>query len=251
MCNKMTPVLLACSALMAQPGHGPSGSGSSLQITVNSVQQYASPGLPTLILPDSAGPYTNGSDGVCATMGSNATVLTLELDCSSEQNPRYLVFQSSNYPGTPLAAPTGDSSYGCPASSPLTNPPSPAFPYTNKILVGVGTAFQSMQAGIVYSAQITFATQSTTTTGTSAYRLDYDTGADFPSDGANSSPAWVYAVGFTNGSATKWVIESAPVSQLGPPNTAMLVQEIKAKHFDQATECGFYQVPFSFTLAAQ
>jgi hypothetical protein len=189
-------------------------------------------------------------------MGSNAIVLTLELDCSSAENPRYLVFPSSTsstfstYPGPPLAAPTGDSSYGCPASSPLTNPPSPAFPYKNKILVGVGTAFQSMQGGIVYSAQVTFATQSTTTTGTSAYRLDYDTGADFPSDGVKSSPAWVWAVGFTNGSATEWVIESAQASQLGAKATyaAMLVQQITAKHFDQATECGFYQVPFSFTL---
>jgi hypothetical protein len=61
----------------------------------------------------------------------------------------------------------------------------------------------------------------------------------------------VWAGGFTNGSATEWVIESAPTSELGFANAAMLVQEITAKHFDQATECGFYQVPFSFTLAAQ
>jgi len=245
--NTLLPVLVACSALMAQAGHGSGGSGSSLQITVNLAQQYASPNLLTVIQPDGAGAYTNGTDGVCATMSSNATTLTLELACSSEKNPRYLKFPTSNYPGTALAMPTGDAAYGCPASAPATNPPAPASPYTNKILVGVGTAFQSMTVGTTpYEAQITFATQSTTATGTSAYRLDYDTGADFPSDGAKSSPALVYHI-----SSTEWVIESAPTSELGLGNAAMLVEEITAKHSNNTTECGFYQVPFSFTLVAQ
>jgi hypothetical protein len=85
-------------------------------------------------------------------------------------------------------------------------------------------------------------------TGTSAYRLDYDTGADFPTDGAQASPALVYPVSTKTG--TQWVIESAPSSGLpgSPGNAAMLVQEITSKHTVQTTECGFYQVPFSFTL---
>ena len=232
------PLILTCSAALALAGHG---SGTSLQITVNSPQTFASPGLTTLIQSDGS-PYINGSDGVCATMSANATTLTLELDCSSSSKPRQLTFPYGPFPGAPIAPPTGQSSYGC---APSPNPPAPTSPYTNKILVGVTTAFQSMQVGTVYGAQIVFATQSTTMTGTSAYRLDYDTGADFPTDGAKASPALVYRV-----SATEWVIESAPSSGLpgSPGNAAMLVQEITSKHTVQTTECGFYQVPFSFTL---
>lgn len=239
--NITLSLLLTFSAALA--AHGGSGSSLSLQVTVNPFQQYASPGIPTVVQSDGQGAYTDGQGGVCASISSTG-VLTIAFDCQSVSFPRRLSFVS--FPSSALAPPSSGI-YGCSASQSTFTPP-----YTNRIGAGAAqgsTAFQAMalydssNLSTVYNVQVFVATQLSTSGGTTAYRLDYDYTAEF-SDGALASPAQVRRL-----SKTEWVVESAPSSNLGnSPNAAMLVEQTTTKHSSSTNECGFYQVPFSFTL---
>lgn len=253
--NIMFVLLMAGSVELT--ARGDHGSSISLTVTVNPTNptpKYPSrvPVVQTVVQQDGQGAYTDGQNGVCASIASTG-VLTIAFDCQSVSSPRRLVF-STNFPTFSLPVPGAPI---CSASEstflpPYTNTP----PYTNRIGAGAasgGTPFQLMtvdpRGATYYEVQVFIATQLPTTSGTTnAFRLDYDYSAEF-ADGTLASPAQVRRL-----SETEWVVESALYSSIpipSTPNVAMLVEQSTTKHSSTTTECGFYQVPFSLTLDAQ
>ena len=235
---------IALTALAARPTSYPS---VSLKVTVNTNQQYSQPaGTATDVSSDGAGPYIDGQAGVCASLNTTGDLI-VDFDCASASTSRRLGFNLATF----LAHPTGGAS-AC--NPPLTISPSNSPAYTNHLGTAKATdrpaaAFQAMTAdptgATVYYIQIFIATKFSDTSQT-AYRLNYHgtTWSTFP-DAALASYAEVRRL-----SATEWVVEPvAPSALTGvPPNAAMLVWETSTKHSSTTIECGFYQVPFSFTL---
>ena len=222
----------------------------SLKVTVNTSQQFDPMfGTATAIVPDPSGQYTDGENGVCASFGSQGD-LNVNFDCNTASPARQL---GLNFPA-PLAPPTGGTNVCTP---PITispgNPPHVNHLGTSKATDKATAAFQAMQvydgtAPTIYYIQIFVATQLSDTSQT-GYRLNYHgtTWSMFP-DAGLASYAQVRRL-----SNTQWVVESVAPSTLpgNPPNAAMLVWATTVKHQSTATECGFYQVPFSFTLDAK
>jgi hypothetical protein len=248
--NITLPLLLTCSSalttLAAKPNSYPT---VSLKVTVNTSQQFDPlSGTATAVVPDSGGQYIDGQNGVCASFNSLGDLI-VDFDCNNVSLPRQL---GLNFPA-PLAPPTGGTDVCTPpiAISP-SNPPHTNHLGTSKATDKLTAAFQAMAnydgtASTTYYIQIFIATQLSDTSQT-AYRLNYHGTfwSMFP-DAALASYAQVRRM-----SNTQWVVE--PVTQSGltgignPPNVAMLVWETSTKHTSTTTECGFYQVPFSFTL---
>src|SRR6516164_102343 len=109
-----TIFLLLIAGSVELTARGDHGSSISLAVTVNQSQQYASPGLPTVVQPDGQGTYpegpdtyTDGLNGVCASIASTG-VLTVALDCKSVSSPRRLDF--TNFPISSLAPPSSGNS---------------------------------------------------------------------------------------------------------------------------------------------
>jgi hypothetical protein len=244
-------LLLSCStALTAFAGKPTSYPTVSLTVTANANQTFDPlTGTPTNIVSDGAlgvpAPYIDGQKGVCASFNATGD-LTVDFDCNSVSPPRELGL----YLTLPLAPPS-DGSWGCTPVPSSISPNNPAG-YTNHLATSQLTSgpnsapFQAMKqyssgdASTIYYVQIYIATKLSSTT---AYRLNYHL-PTFP-DATYASLAQVRRT-----SSTQWIIESAPSSTLtgNPPNAAMLVEDITARNKSTTTECGFYSVPFSFTL---
>jgi hypothetical protein len=106
-------------------------------------------------------------------------------------------------------------------------------------------AFQNMTVGTIYYVQFFIGTQFSDANQT-AYHLNYHRTAStpFPGDAKLASYAQVRRM-----SATEWIVEPVQPSALnGHPNVAMVVWLTSTNNQATSTECGFYQVPFSFTL---
>ncbi len=80
-----------------------------------------------------------------------------------------------------------------------------------------------------------------------AFRVNYH-GVQSFADGVNSSYAQVRRL-----SATQWNVEPVTPSALSgnPINAGMVVHQTTSRNKTTITHCGFYQVPFSFTLTAK
>jgi hypothetical protein len=219
----------------------------SLKVTVNTTQQFSTPpGTPTDVLSDGHGQYIDGTNGVCASFDKQGDLI-INFSCQSASPLRQLGLGSSLF----LAPPTGDTNPPCLLPSSIVPGSSPS--YTNNILTTQATspmntaAFQSMtvdsSGNTVYYVSFFIGTAFS---NASQIRLNYHRTAstDFPTDAALASYAQVRRL-----SATEWVVESVTPSTLnGDPNVAMGVTVASTRHSSTSTECGFFQVPFSFTL---
>jgi hypothetical protein len=212
---------------------------------VNANQQFSTPpGSPTGVSSDGHGQYIDGTNGVCASFDKQGDLL-INFACTSASPPRQLGL----YP-TFLSS-VGETNPPCVLPSSIVPGSSPS--YTNNILTTPATsptntaAFQSMtpdsSGNTVYYISFFIGTAFS---GGSQIRLNYHRTAstDFPTDAALASYAQVRRL-----SATEWVVESVtPSTPNGDPNVAMGVTVASTRHSSTSTECGFYQVPFSFTL---
>lgn len=240
-------------ALGAPPSKGgpkpPAISAVSLVITVNSTQTYAPSGpgtVQTNVQSDGRGSYTDGVEGVCADLDTKGE-LHVDLQCGSAANPRVLHLFGV-YP-VALAPPT-NGSYSCTIPNlansahlnhfqgvPATDLASPAF--QNMTVDATGNT--------VYRIQFMIATKLLNDPSQSAFRVNYH-GVQTFSDGIKSSYAQVRRL-----SATQWNVEPVTPSALpgNPVNAGMVVHQTATKNKTTITHCGFYEVPFSFTLTAK
>lgn len=224
-----------------------------LKLTVNATQQFDPlTGTATIVSSDGNGQYVDGQDGVCASLDDYGNLI-IHFNCKSSSTPRRLGW----YVPTQLAPPTSPSA-PCTILYPVTSPSNPTPAYTNNITTVQATdkttaAFQVMQtydgtSNTIYYIQFFIGTAFSDANQTT-YRLNYHrTNGYFPTDAAMASYAQVRRM-----SATQWVLESVTPSGLSgtPPNVAMLMWLTTQHNQSTATECGFYQVPFSFTLDAK
>jgi len=242
---------LVCTLAMApvKAGHLKS---VSLKVTVNATQQFDPlTGTATDISPDSLGQYLDGQQGVCANFDTSGDLI-INFDCVTSATPRRLGLNL----GTFLVLPTGGTNACSPPSIISSNNPPVA--YTNYLATAGATnmptaAFQNMTIydgtpATIYYVQMFLNTQFSDASQT-LYRLNYHQtlSSAFP-DAALGSYTQVRRM-----SATEWVAEpNAPSGIAGnPPNAAMLVWVTSTGHSSATSECGFYQVPFSFTLDQQ
>ncbi|MEO8100077.1 MAG: hypothetical protein ABI811_20425 [Acidobacteriota bacterium] len=251
-------LLLACSAALTTLGAQPASKGGSkppaptavpLIVTVNNTQTYPPSGPGTVqsnVQSDGRGSYTDGTEGVCATLDTSGQ-LHVDLQCNSAANPRVLYL----FGVSPVAlAPPTNGSYSCTVPNlantahlnhfqgvPATDLASPAF--QNMTVDATGNT--------VYLIQVMIASKLLNDPSQTAFRVNYHGTQSF-SDGLKSSYAQVRRL-----SATQWNVEPAAPSALpgNPINAGMLVHETTVKNRTTITECGFYQVPFSFTLTAK
>jgi hypothetical protein len=244
--NTILSLFLTCStaftALGARPTNYPT---VSLKVTVNASQQFDT--AATDILSDGAGAYADGQNGVCATLNGNGDLI-VDFDCLTVSTPRQLGLNLAAF----LAPPTGGTNACTP---PLSISPGSLPGYVNHLSTAQPTdqstaAFQAMKtydgtAATVYYIEMFIATKFSDTSQT-VYRLNYH-GVVWSSFSDASLASYVQVRRITN---TQWVVEPVAPSGLAgnPANAAMLVRETTTKHQSTTTECGFYQVPFSFTL---
>ena len=217
----------------------------SLKVTVNTSQQFDVSA--TNIFSDGAGAYVDGQNGVCANLNSHGDLI-VSFDCLGVSTPRQLGLNLATF----LAPPTGGTNTCTP---PLMISPGSTPPYVNYLQTAQPTdkptaAFQAMQtydgtAATVYYIQMLIGAVLSDTSQT-AYRLNYHgtVWSSFP-DAALASYVQVRRI-----TSTQWVVEPVAPSGLAanPVNVAMLAWETTTNHRSTTSECGFYQVPFSFTL---
>ena len=240
-------LFLACSAALttlAAPGASPGLPVVSLKVTVNTTQQFSTPPGTLTDVSSDGGQYIDGTNGVCASFDKQGDLI-INFSCQSASPPRQLGLGKSLF----LAPPTGDTNPPCLLPSSIVPGSFPS--YTNYISTVPATdqptaAFQNMTVGTTYYVQFFIGTQFSDANQT-AYHLNYHRTANspFPSDAAKASYAQVRRT-----SATEWVVEPVQPSALNSdPNVAMVVQVETLPHNKvTSTECGFYQVRFSFTL---
>jgi hypothetical protein len=251
----MLAMLLAgATTLTVASGGSPKVPPVPLKITVNATQQFDPlTGTPTYVTSDSLGPYyIDGQNGVCAKL-NDLGLLYIMFDCSSVSTPRHIGVVLTNF----LANPTGGTNTCAPP--PSISPDNPPIAYTNYLLTSEATdmpttAFQNMlqydstNPKTIYYMQLDFNYKMSDSTNT-VWNLDYHkTINESFADAALGSYAEVRRL-----SPTRWVVESVTPSHLGQnqPNAAMLIWTTSSQHSSTRTECGFYQVPFSFTLDAK
>jgi hypothetical protein len=243
-------MLLSCStALTAPAGAQQHLNTVSLKVTVNPNQQFDPlTGNATDVTSDSLGPYIDGQNGVCASLDSNGDLI-INFDCAKTSTPRRVGLNLTTF----LANPTGGTDTCTPPTSISTSNPPVA--YTNYVAPATATnmptsTFQNMSvydgtAATIYYIQL-FLNYSFSDASQTTWRLNYHrtTSSSF-ADAAQGSYAEVRRL-----SPTEWVVEPVTPSSLtgNPPNAAMLLETTSTRHSTTTTECGFYQVPFSFTL---
>jgi|SRR5215472_7072812 hypothetical protein len=248
---------LACLAvfptLAASPEKGNSKPASPtavpLVVTVNNTETYAPSGpgtIQTNVQSDGRGNYTDGAEGVCASLDTSGN-LQVDLQCSSASDPRVLYL--FGVAPVALAPPTGGA-YSC------TIPNLANTAHLNHFQGTAATdlaapAFQNMTVdatgNTVYRIQFLIATQLLNDPSQTAFRVNYH-GIQTFSDGIDSSYAQVRRL-----SATQWNVEPLSPSALSgnPINAGMVVHQTTTKNKTTITECGFYEIPFSFTLTAK
>lgn len=243
-------MFLVCATALTSIAAGQSRlTAVPLKVTVNAQQTfYPMAGTATNVTPDALGPlYVDGVNGVCASLDTHGDLI-VNLSCKGNSASR----QFGVNLGTSIAPPTPPAT-SCNAPNPTISPSNPPL-YTNWISTWQAAdmntaAFQKMTVdptgNTVYYVQFSIMTVFYDASRT-IYYLNYrrtDNFPDFP-DTALTSYAQVRRL-----SLTQWVVESAT------PNTAMLVEHISKTTGHQTTttttECGFYTVPFSFTLAVR
>jgi hypothetical protein len=237
------------TALTTAAGAQPHFNTVSLKVTVNANQQFAPlTGNPTDVSPDSLGQYVDGQNGVCASLNTDGDLI-IGFDCATASTPRRLGLNLVTF----LANPTGGIDICTPPTTISSNNPPVA--YTNNVATATATdmptaPFQTMNvydgtAATIYYIQL-FLNYSFSDASQTTWRLNYHrtTSSTF-ADAALGSYAEVRRL-----SSTQWVVEPVTPSRLtgNPPNAAMLVWQTSTRHSSTITECGFYQVPFSFTL---
>ncbi len=236
----------------------------SLKVTVNANQQYSTPtGIPTSVTSDTVGQYPyqyiDGQNNVSANLDSNGN-LVINLSSAGGKKGNSTSRQLGLYLGAAIAPPT-DGTYSCtpPSTISPSNPPA----YTNAISTWpvadagrpAAPAFQDMVVGQTYYVGLEIATMFSDSGQTIYFLIYHRTDCDcFPADAALTSYPQVRR---TSQSPGHWVVEPVVPSGLSgaPPNVAMLIQNAVTSTAHQSirvkTECGFYQVPFSFTLDEQ
>jgi len=248
-------MFLACStalttAAAGKPSPTPRPQPISLKVTVNAYQQFStSSGNLTVVTADSLGPYFDGQSGVCASLDTNGDLI-INFHCTKTSTPRRLGLLPINY----IAPPTGEANPYCavPTLSPSNPPVDTNYISTWQATDTPGTstmAFQNMAVGTTYYVQFDiwyFLSNTPETDWVLSYHRT--AGSTFPGDAAKASYAQVQRT-----SKTEWVVEPATPSGItgAPTNVAMLVEETSGHGKSTNTECGFYTVPFSFTLDQQ
>lgn len=243
-------LLLACSIVLTNAAGAQTHLKTvSLKVTVNANQEFAPlTGNPTDVSPDSLGQYIDGQNGVCASLDTNGDLI-ISFDCATASTPRRLGLNLATF----LANPTGGTNVCTPPTT--ISPDNPPVAYANSVATATTTdmptaPFQSMAvydgtAATTYYIQL-FLNYSFSDASQTTWRLNYHrtTSSTF-ADAALGSYAEVRRL-----SSTEWVVEPVTPSGLtgNPPNAAMLLWQTSTRHSTTITECGFYQVPFSFTL---
>jgi hypothetical protein len=243
-------LVLACSIVLTNAAGAQTHLKTvSLKVTVNANQEFAPlTGNPTDVSADSLGQYIDGQNGVCASLDTNGDLI-IGFDCATASTPRRLGLNLVTF----LANPTGGTDICTPPTT--ISPNNPPVAYANNVATAGATdmptaPFQTMNvydgtAATIYYVQV-FLNYSFSDASQTTWRLNYHrtTSSTF-ADAAFGSYAEVRRL-----SGTEWVVEPVTPSRLAgnPPNAAMLLWQTSTRHSTTITECGFYQVPFSFTL---
>jgi hypothetical protein len=176
--------------------------------------------------------------------------LIIDFACSSTSAPRQIGVNLAAF----LAPPTGGANT---CNAPLALTPSQPAQYASHLGTGQATDAPSASYGSmnvwnpanptanIYYVQIFIGNKFSDASST-GWRLNYHyTLTGQFADAALGSYAQVRRT-----SPTQWIMEPVTSSGLSgaPANVAMLLKDTSTKHSTTTTECGFYSVPFSFTL---